>query len=337
MQHNHLETVLLKDGVIKEQVRELKNRFGVDVHYFWDESQLSHFGEGEIVNYIIVGLTFSAGIAAKTLIEAPVKKLVDIGFKAIYDLFKLTATRFKRKKSLFFMKTEVKGRTLTIFMDKAKLSDNNFILESQQVLENLSFLIEKGDEFATEYYEGSLIIMYDSRCEDIMIYPSRFDIEYESASLLITSYGWAIMDKPNATGDEAFRLDNLFLIRAIFHRSLHEDVTAISFFKKAIKENINNLDAHMELGNTFYRGGKYQEAVAAWLKVLDVKGESVRSPEIYFNLGCGMVKLNNMKRALRMFEKALESGLNGELIKSDLDLAQFRRSEHYGQLLKLLD
>lgn len=337
MPHNHLETVLLKDEVIKEQVKELKNSFGVDVHYFWDEEKLPHFGEGWICEYIILGLTFGTGIAVKELIQAPFKHLGQVGFKAICDLFRLTAARFKREKSFFFVNNVVKGRTLTIFMDNAKLSDSNFIVASLQILEKLSFLIETGDEFTTEYYEGSLLIMYDSRCEDIMIFPHRFDIEHENASMLTTSYGWAMWDKPDAKKDETFRLDNLFLIRAIFHRSLHEYATAISFFNKATKENINNMDAHMELGNTFYNRGKYQEAVDAWLRALDVTAESVRLPKIYFNLGCGMVKLNNMKRAVRMFEKALESGLNGELIKSDPDLSQFRRSEHYGQLLKLLD
>ena len=337
MQHNHLKTVLLKDEVIKEQVEELKNHFGVDVHYFWDEDKLPHFGEGWIVHYIIIGLTFGAGIVAKELIEAPFKKLGEVGFKAICDLFRLTAARFKREKSFFFVNNLVKGRTLTIFMDNAKLSDSNFIVASQQILEKLSFLIETEDEFTTEYYEGSLLIMYDSRCEDIMIFPHRFDIEHENASMLTTSYGWAMWDKPDVKKDETFRLDNLFLIRAIFHRSLHEYTTAISFFNKATKENINNMDAHMELGNTFYNMGKYHEAVDAWLRELDVTAESERLPGIYFNIGCGMVKLNNMKRAVGMFEKALESGLNRKLIKTDSDLSQFRRSEHYRQLLKLLD
>jgi len=93
----------------------------------------------------------------------------------------------------------------------------------------------------------------------------------------------------------------------------------------------------MELGNTFYNMGKYHDAVDAWFRALDVTAESERLLETYFNLGCGMVKLNKMKRAVGMFEKALESGLKGELIKSDPDLSQFRRSKHYGQLLKLLD
>ncbi|MHC4648701.1 MAG: tetratricopeptide repeat protein [Planctomycetota bacterium] len=335
MQHNHLENVLLKDDAIKEQVEDLKDRFGVDVHYFWDEARIPKLGAGD---YIILGLTFGVGIAAKTLIERGTEILSEIALKAIRDFFKRVADRFVTNITLFFMKTEVKGRTLTVLMDKARLSDNNFLLESQQILEKLILLIEREDEFATEYYDGPLIIKYDRRCEDIMIYPSEFDIEYKSATVLTTSYGWAIVDKPNAAGYEAFRLDNLFLIRAIFHRSLQEYVTAFSFFKRAIKENINNVDAHIELGNTFYHGGRYREAVDAWDRALDVTAESdVRLAEIYFNLACGMVKLKNMKGAARRFEKALESGLDGELIKSDPDLGNFRRSEHYGELLKHLD
>lgn len=336
MQEHHLKTLLKDYPDIKLRLQQLEKDFSIRPIYFWDETKLGHYGTGWVVEYIILGLTFGAGIAAKSFLEYPFKKLGEATFKATLNFFEFTADKFKRKKSFFFINTMVRNRKITILFDNKMLHNENLLNETYALLEKLSYLIEKEDVFVTDYYSGSFLVKYDSRCKECMIYPYRFDIECGGGSLLITNYGWALLDEPDAMKDPSLSLDNLYLIRAMIHRSLSEYSKSLSYFKKAINANPDNLDVYLEMGNTYFERKNYLEAIECWNKAIRIAEDLPFLSQLYFNVACAMVKLNDMDSATDTLIKALEAGLDKNIILSNPDLHVLRKGIYYRKLQRHL-
>ncbi|HPE82192.1 MAG: tetratricopeptide repeat protein [Aequorivita sp.] len=75
-------------------------------------------------------------------------------------------------------------------------------------------------------------------------------------------------------------------------------------------------------GKELYKNGKYQQAINAWMQILD-KGE--HSAELYFNLGNAHYKLNHIGPSVYYYEKALQLSPNDEDIKNNLAFAENAR------------
>src|SRR5690606_10156976 len=65
----------------------------------------------------------------------------------------------------------------------------------------------------------------------------------------------------------------------------------------------------VEKGNRLYREGKYEEAAAAYQRVVD-SGKA--SPQVHYNLGTALLALGRMQDAERHFQAALQ-GVEPEL------------------------
>ncbi|ODS40589.1 MAG: hypothetical protein A7315_08175 [Candidatus Altiarchaeales archaeon WOR_SM1_79] len=335
MYNNHLHSVLLKQNDIKNEFDELEKLYCIKPIYFWDEARQPHFGEGWLCEYIILGVTFGVGIIAKSFLEYPFKKIGDSAFKAVFELFKSIALKYKRKKSFFYIKNVVEGTTITVFLESDMLKNEKLLIETQEIVEKLTKLIQEQNEFVTYYYEGSFLVKYDSRCEDLMIYPSRFDMEIEGGSLFTTSYGWALVDNPDPTKNPTFQIDNLLLIRALFHRSLFEYTKALSYFKKAVQVSTKNINVYLEMGSTLFMARRYSEAINCWQKCIDITDNDRDKSRVYFNIGCGYTMLNSMNQAADMFSNALALGLDRSIIESDPTLEIFRNSKEYTKIYNL--
>ncbi|KAA1247596.1 tetratricopeptide repeat protein [Aquimarina sp. RZ0] len=72
-------------------------------------------------------------------------------------------------------------------------------------------------------------------------------------------------------------------------------------------------------GNTFYNQEKYQEAIDAYLSIIDQGQESA---ELYYNLANAHYKLSNVGQSIYYYEKALELAPNDADIKNNLDFAK---------------
>ena len=77
-----------------------------------------------------------------------------------------------------------------------------------------------------------------------------------------------------------------------------------------------------EQGVARYKTANYQEAVTAWMKVLD---EGEHSAALYFNLGNAHYKLNNIGPSIYYYEKALQLDPGDTDIKNNLLFAQNAR------------
>jgi tetratricopeptide (TPR) repeat protein len=74
-----------------------------------------------------------------------------------------------------------------------------------------------------------------------------------------------------------------------------------------------------EKGNALYNQGKYNEAIDAYITILDTKNHS---SELYFNLGNAYYKLNKVAPSIYYYEKALQLSPNDEEIKNNLVFAK---------------
>jgi tetratricopeptide (TPR) repeat protein len=81
-------------------------------------------------------------------------------------------------------------------------------------------------------------------------------------------------------------------------------------------------EALFEQGKELYKNGKYQQAINAWMQILD-NGE--HSAELYFNLGNAQYKLNQIGPSVYYYEKALLLSPNDGDIKNNLAFAENAR------------
>lgn len=84
-------------------------------------------------------------------------------------------------------------------------------------------------------------------------------------------------------------------------------------------------------GKELYKNGKYQQAINAWMQILD-KGE--HSAELYFNLGNAQYKLNHIGPSVYYYEKALQLSPNDQDIKNNLAFAENARIDSIEPLPK---
>ncbi|WP_347373564.1 tetratricopeptide repeat protein [Aequorivita sp. Q41] len=77
-----------------------------------------------------------------------------------------------------------------------------------------------------------------------------------------------------------------------------------------------------EEGKELYKNGKYQQAINAWMEILET-GE--HSAELYFNLGNAQYKLNHIGPSVYYYEKALQLSPNDADIKNNLAYAENAR------------
>lgn len=73
--------------------------------------------------------------------------------------------------------------------------------------------------------------------------------------------------------------------------------------------------------NTFYKNNQFEEAAAAYEKVLM---QGYRNPEVYYNLGNSYFKLHNTGKAILNFERAHKLSPEDEDIAHNLKLAQLK-------------
>ncbi|WP_026452091.1 tetratricopeptide repeat protein [Aequorivita capsosiphonis] len=75
-------------------------------------------------------------------------------------------------------------------------------------------------------------------------------------------------------------------------------------------------------GKELYKNGKYQQAINAWMQILD---RDEHSAALYFNLGNAQYKLNHIGPSVYYYEKALQLSPNDEDIKNNLAFAENAR------------
>jgi len=86
--------------------------------------------------------------------------------------------------------------------------------------------------------------------------------------------------------------------------------------------SIGQNESLFDQGKELYKNGKYQQAINAWMKIVE-SGD--HSAELYFNLGNAQYKLNHIGPSVYYYEKALQLSPNDEDIKNNLAFAENAR------------
>jgi len=80
-----------------------------------------------------------------------------------------------------------------------------------------------------------------------------------------------------------------------------------------------DIDAIFKTGNDHYAQGRYQEAIDAYTRVLDLNHES---GALYYNLANANYKLNNIAPTLFYYEKALQLAPTDSQIRNNAAFAE---------------
>jgi Ca-activated chloride channel homolog len=103
-------------------------------------------------------------------------------------------------------------------------------------------------------------------------------------------------------------------------------ISADSNFTKAIAAK-KNAESLYNLGNTRFKGQKYEEALDSYKKALDnVKVESIKA-NINYNLGNTLMELQRFDEAIDAYKSALKSNPGAQDIVHNLMLARLRKQQ----------
>ena len=111
---------------------------------------------------------------------------------------------------------------------------------------------------------------------------------------------------------------------------------AAALWEKIVKANPVEVRYWNQLGNAYYSGKNYANAIKAYEKVLEIGG----TPSSYaaYNIACNYALLGEKEQALKWLEKALDSGFPDLMhVQSDTDLQGLRSDARFQKLVGSVD
>lgn len=112
--------------------------------------------------------------------------------------------------------------------------------------------------------------------------------------------------------------------RCLTELQLKQTLMAESDCKKAIENNVGNLEAHLNLGLAYYHQQKYAQAISEYGEVIKQDNQDYRA---YYNRGLAYLASNKNRRAINDYQQALafvedSKTESKSIIYNDLALAQ---------------
>jgi tetratricopeptide (TPR) repeat protein len=106
------------------------------------------------------------------------------------------------------------------------------------------------------------------------------------------------------------------------YKKIRRNVLLFSVMALVSFSSFSQNETLFEQGKDLYKNGKYQQAINAWMKILE---NGQHSAELYFNLGNAQYKLNHIGPSVYYYEKALQLAPNDTDIKNNLAFAENAR------------
>lgn len=106
----------------------------------------------------------------------------------------------------------------------------------------------------------------------------------------------------------------------------------VSFFRKALEHDPENIDVLVFLGDTFSKRGMTVDGLEIDKRLVHICPEE---PTFYYNLACSHSLLGQLEQAFSALEKAIQLGYqNFEHLQKDSDLDNLRKDHRFISLLK---
>ncbi len=85
-------------------------------------------------------------------------------------------------------------------------------------------------------------------------------------------------------------------------KTVEEIEIEIEDAKEEVRKNPDDADAHFNLGNAYYKSGRYKEAIESYKQAIKIKPDDARA---HYNLGLVYGKLGKYKEAIEPFKQAI--------------------------------
>lgn len=106
----------------------------------------------------------------------------------------------------------------------------------------------------------------------------------------------------------------------------------IAFYERLLAAHPDFPDALMALGESYTRRGRYDQGLAADLRLTQVRGAD---PVAWYNLACSYALLSRSEESFEALQRALSLGYDDvQHLLHDPDLALLRKSPKLRQLLE---
>jgi len=108
----------------------------------------------------------------------------------------------------------------------------------------------------------------------------------------------------------------------------------VSFYRKALEHDPENVDILVFLGDAFSKRGMTQDGLEIDKRLVRICPEE---PTFFYNLACSYSLLGEVEPAFQALEKAIQLGYqNFEHLQSDSDLDNLRKDRRFTVILKNL-
>ncbi len=98
-------------------------------------------------------------------------------------------------------------------------------------------------------------------------------------------------------------------------------------YNKVLKINRNNTIALFNLGNTFYKLKKYDDAISIYDKTAALTGDPLLKAQLYYNKGVTLTKKNELEESILAYKQSLRINSADSFVRENLQRALLERSQ----------
>ena len=92
-------------------------------------------------------------------------------------------------------------------------------------------------------------------------------------------------------------------------------------FKKGLEKDFKTYEGHFNLGDTYYKQGRYDEALESYKNALILVDDDYKKSKIYYNIGNSLLKSKKIKESIDAYSNSLKMDPNDLEAKYNLSYA----------------
>lgn len=92
-------------------------------------------------------------------------------------------------------------------------------------------------------------------------------------------------------------------------------------FRKVVEDSPKNFDANFNLGDSYYKQQKYEEAIKSYTSALENTESDANRAKTYYNIGNALLKDNKIEQSIEAYKNALKYNPDDEDTKYNLSYA----------------